>query len=362
MDIKPLRVGIVGANAARGWAKDAHVPALAALPGLVLEAVSARTQASADAAAQAFGARRAFGNSLDLVRDPAVDIVSVTVRVPEHREIVLAALAAGKHVYCEWPLGRDAAETEEMAKTAAGTRSHVMIGLQALSSPAIRHAALLVASGVFGRPQSLRVLVPTAGWGPVAPPFYAYLQDKRNGATLATIGAGHVLAAVEHLVGGYTEVDALTSIFQKTVQIAGSDAVVERTCADHMLIIGRHASGCVSSMEVIGGVQQVGRIELVGSKGTLTLQSRHPGGFQVGNIEWEASVATDPVPAATSPGLTGGPANVAEAYARLASDIRTDTWSIPDFRLALHNTRLLDAIELASESGRRQVVVPGAPD
>ena len=121
-----------GANAARGWAKDAHVPALAALPGLVLEAVSARTQASADAAAQAFGARRAFGNSLDLVRDPAVDIVSVTVRVPEHREIVLAALAAGKHVYCEWPLGRDAAETEEMAKTAAGTRSHVMIGLQAL--------------------------------------------------------------------------------------------------------------------------------------------------------------------------------------------------------------------------------------
>lgn len=115
-------------------------------------------------------------------------------------------------------------------------------------------------------------------------------------------------------------------------------------------------------MEVIGGVQQVGRIELVGSKGTLTLQSRHPGGFQVGNIEWEASLATDPVPAATSPGLTGGPANVAEAYARLASDIRTDTWSIPDFRLALHNTRLLDAIELASESGRRQVLVPGAPD
>src|SRR6516164_6889129 len=112
---KPIRVGIVGANAQRAWAHDAHVPALAALPGFQLAAVSARTQELAEAARAAFGAGRAFGDSLALVRDPDIDLVAVTVKVPEHRAVVLAALAAGKHVYCEWPLGRDLAEAEEMA-------------------------------------------------------------------------------------------------------------------------------------------------------------------------------------------------------------------------------------------------------
>ena len=356
MSNTPLRVGIVGANAKRAWAKDAHVPALATLPGLTLEAVSARTQPLADEAAAAFGAKRAFGDSLAMVRDPGIDIITVTIRVPEHREIVLAALAAGKHVYCEWPLGRDIAEAEEMANVASKGKSHVMIGLQALSAPAIHHAAKLVNAGVFGRPQSLRVLVPTAGWGPVAPLFYAYLQDKKNGATLATIGAGHVLAAVEAIVGRYTEVDALNTIFQKTVKIVGTDEAVERTCADHMLIIGRHESGCVSSMEVIGGVNEPGRIELVGSKGKLVLTSRAPGGYQVGNIEWEASIATEPVPQPVSPGLVLGPVNVSEAYARLESDIRNGTRTIPDFATAVRITRVLDAIDAASDSGRRQAL------
>ena len=354
MSNTPLRVGIVGANAKRAWAKDAHVPALATLPGLTLEAVSARTQPLADEAAVALGAKRAFDDSLAMVRDPNIDIITVTIRVPDHREIVLAALAAGKHVYCEWPLGRDIAEAEEMSKVAASSKSHVMIGLQALSAPAIRHAAKLAAAGVFGRPQSLRVLVPTAGWGPVAPPFYAYLQDKRNGATLATIGAGHVLAAVEAIVGQYTEVDALNTIFQKTVKIVGTEDEVERTCADHMLIIGRHSSGCVSSMEVIGGVNKPGRIELVGTLGTLVLTSRAPGGYQVGNIEWEASIPTDPVPQAVSSGLVFGPANVSEAYASFEADIRNGTRTVPDFATAVRITRVLDAIDAASDSGWRQ--------
>ena len=106
----PLRIGFAGANAERGWAKDAHFPALKALPGLAVHAVSARTQEIADAAAAAFGAAKAFGDSLAMARDPDIDIVAVTVKVPEHRQIVLAALEAGKHVYCEWPLARDHAE------------------------------------------------------------------------------------------------------------------------------------------------------------------------------------------------------------------------------------------------------------
>lgn len=353
----PLRVGIVGANAERGWARDAHVRALKALPQLALAAVSARSQPLADQAAAAFGAARAFGDSLALVRDPGVDVVAVTVKVPEHRAIVLAALEAGKHVYCEWPLGRDAAEAEEMARAAARARaSHVVVGLQALCAPALRHAAKLVASGALGTPRMLRVISPTAGWGAEAPAFYAYLQDKRNGATLATIGGGHTLAAMEAVVGPYAEVDARSGILHRTVRITGTDQTVERTCPDHLLVLGRHASGCLSSLEVIGGQMRAPfRMDLIASGGTLSVSApRADGGFQVTNLECQTSATSDPPPAPVSPALSGPPANVAETWARFADDIRAGQHTLPDFELALRLTQLLDAIETAAEEGRRQ--------
>ena len=166
----PLRLGIAGANPERGWFRDAHFPALKALPGLAIHAVSARTQEIADAARAAFGATTAYADSLALARDPDVDIVAVTVKVPEHRAIVLAALAAGKHVYCEWPLGRDLAEAEEMAAAARAAGIHAAVGLQGANAAAVRHAAQLVREGAIGRPLNLRVVSSTAGWGAAAPP------------------------------------------------------------------------------------------------------------------------------------------------------------------------------------------------
>ena len=142
-----LKLAIAGANPERGWARDTHIPALSAIPGIELYAVSARTQEIADAAAAAFGARKAYGDSLEMARDPDVDVVAVLVKVPEHRAIVLAALAAGKHVYCEWPLARDSEEAEELAAAARAAGTHVAIGLQGANSIAVRHAAKLVARG-----------------------------------------------------------------------------------------------------------------------------------------------------------------------------------------------------------------------
>ena len=182
-------------------------------------------------AAALFGASSAHADSLELAQDPAVDIVAVTVKVPEHRAIVLAALAAGKHVYCEWPLGRDLAEAEEMRDAAASAGVHACIGLQGENSHAVRHAARLVQDGAIGRPLSLRVVSPTAGWGAISPPNYAYLQDKRNGATLSTIAGGHTLAAIEAVVGAYLEVGARASILVDWMSLGATGETVSRTCA-----------------------------------------------------------------------------------------------------------------------------------
>jgi predicted dehydrogenase len=351
------RIGLVGGNATRAWAHDAHVPALRKMTDrFVIEAVSARTQELADEANAAFGGNRAFGDSLALVRDPDVDVVAVSVKVPEHRAVVLAALAAGKHVYCEWPLGRDLAEAEEMA-AAVPEGAHVMIGTQALSAPAVLHARKLIDEGHLGELQVCRVFSPTGGWGDSAPPHYAYLQDKANGATLETIAGGHTLTMLEYLLGPYREVDARNSIMRKQVPIVGSDEVVERTCADHMLVLGHHESGCVSTLEVTGGVANRDfSLELVGTKGSLTMSSSFPGGYQAGTIVLETSFDAPPVPAHVVEGLRYAPVNVAEAWARFADDIENDTYTVPDFEDAVRLTRLLDAIDAASASGQRQKV------
>src|SRR5712672_1187457 len=103
--LSTLGVGIVGVSPVRGWAATAHIPALAALPNYEIRALSAHSSEAARAAGEVFGISAAFSDHERLVTRPDIDVVAVTVKVPLHRELVSAALAAGKDVYCEWPLG-----------------------------------------------------------------------------------------------------------------------------------------------------------------------------------------------------------------------------------------------------------------
>ena len=103
----PLRVGVVGATLARGWATAAHLPALTALPEFTVTAVPTTKAETARATAEAFGVPLAFEDDARLIASPEVDVVAVTVKVTGHDALVRAALAAGKHVFCEWPLGTD---------------------------------------------------------------------------------------------------------------------------------------------------------------------------------------------------------------------------------------------------------------
>src|SRR5881396_2772852 len=113
---KRIRVGIIGANPDRGWAAQAHIPALRSLADdFEVTALSTSRRESADAASKLFGVPAAFDNHQELVNSPVVDVVAVTVKVPYHLELATAALEAGKAVYCEWPLGNGLKEAESLA-------------------------------------------------------------------------------------------------------------------------------------------------------------------------------------------------------------------------------------------------------
>src|SRR5881275_2224781 len=148
-----IRVGIVGATVTQGgsgWGANAHVPALKALPGYELKAVCTSHEDTAKASAAAFGAERGFHRFSDMAAHPEVDLIVVCVRVPGHRELVLAGLQAGKPVFCEWPLGANLAEAEEMAGLARRRSLKTIVGLQARSDPTILYARDLIKEGHIG--------------------------------------------------------------------------------------------------------------------------------------------------------------------------------------------------------------------
>src|SRR3989441_7330325 len=133
---KRIRVGIIGANPDRGWAAQAHIPALKSLSDdFEITALSTTRRESADAASKLFGVPAAFDNHQELVNSPAVDVVAVTVKVPYHLELATAAIGAGKAVYCEWPLGNGLKEAETLAAVARNQGVLAVAGLKARAPP-----------------------------------------------------------------------------------------------------------------------------------------------------------------------------------------------------------------------------------
>src|SRR5947207_10329279 len=185
-----LGVGIVGVSPARGWAATAHIPALRALPGYEIRALSAHNAESARAAGQAFGVSAVFSDNERLVTQPDIDVVAVTVKVPHHRELVSAALAAGKAGYCEWPLGRDLDDARAMAALAAKQGVRTIVGLQARQAPAIEFVQGLLGDGYVGEVLST-TMVGLSVRGEVVGQPNAYMLDETNGADARTTPAGH---------------------------------------------------------------------------------------------------------------------------------------------------------------------------
>src|SRR2546422_3564644 len=134
---KRIRVGIIGANPDRGWAAQAHIPALKSLPAdFEITALSTTRRESADAAGRLFGVPAAFDNHQELVNSSSVDVVAVTVKVPHHLDLATAALEAGKAVYCEWPLGNGLKEAETLAALAKKKGVLAVAGLAGSPAPA----------------------------------------------------------------------------------------------------------------------------------------------------------------------------------------------------------------------------------
>jgi predicted dehydrogenase len=360
-----LGVGIIGVSPVRGWAATAHIPALRVLPNYDIRALSASSAGSARAAGEAFGVSAVFSDHEQLMTQPDIDLVAVTVRAPLHRELVSAALAAGKAVYCEWPLGRDLDDARAMAVLAAEQGVRTVVGLQARQAPAIEFVQELLREGYVGEVLSTTV-VGLSVLGHVLGQPNAYMLDATNGANVLTIAVGHSLDLLSHVLGEFADLSAVSDLRRPLITIEETGEQVVKTAPDQIAVIGTLTSGATASIHVreavAGGTGFLWEIN--GTDGTLgiTADAAQPQIYPltVSGAQGQNEPAELAVPAALTQrwpaltGLEGTPAfNVGRAYAAFASDIDHGTHTVPDFADAVRRHEVIGAIERSAASGAR---------
>ncbi len=353
---KPLQVGIIGASAKAGWARESHVPAVQKLAGLELGAVVVRKQDEADAAAKTFGARVGYADPQALFDDPAIDIVTVAVKVPDHHDLVLGALRAGKHVYCEWPLSPTLAQAQELASAARDAGVKVAIGLQTRANPAVHRAAELIAQGAVGRVLGARCYSTSAAWGGVIQPGMLFAEKPEAGVNLVIIQGAHTIDLMIALLGGLANASALASRQYPRVEVQGEDRMVERETFDHIIAQGELQAGGTFVAEIMGGRPKETPFELVamGDKGELSLTGGAPRGFQSGRLALALNGEPQNIDEGERAGFPDEALNVAGVYARLRDDIVNDTRTSPDFDHAVRLTRLVEDLLASSADGQRR--------
>jgi predicted dehydrogenase len=362
-----LGVGIIGVNPAWGWAATAHIPALRALPSYDVRALSATSPEAARVAGEAFGVAAVFSDHEELVVQPDVDVVAVTVKVPHHRELVSAALAAGKTVYCEWPLGRDLDDARAMATLAAEQGVRTIVGLQARQAPAIEFVRELLRDGYVGEVLSTTMIGVSVPGDVVIQPN-VYMLDRNNGANLLTVAVGHSLDTLNHVLGEFADLSAVSAIRRPLITAEQTRERIVKTAVDQVAIIGTLTSGATASIHVreavAGGTGFLWEIN--GTDGTvrITADAALPEIFPltVAGVRGGGEPAELAVPAALTqkwPALTsleGAPAfNVGRAYAAFAADIENRTHTVPDFADAVRRHEVIAAIERSAASGERVV-------
>src|SRR5437588_3648148 len=244
-----LGVGIIGVSPVRGCAATAPIPALRVLPNYEIRALSAHSADSARAAGEAFGVSAVFSDHEQLVTQADVDVVAVTVKVPHHRELVSAALAAGKAVYCEWPLGRNLDDARAMAALAAEQGVRTVVGLQARQAPAIEFVQQLLRDGYVGEVLSTTMLGVSIAGDTLGQPN-AYMLDKTNGANVLTIAVGHSLDLLNYVLGEFADLSAISDVRRPLISIEGTGERIVKTAADQIAVIGTLTSGATASIHI----------------------------------------------------------------------------------------------------------------
>ena len=367
-----IRIGLIGA----GFMGRAHTIAyrevgavfdLAAAP--VLELIAEIDQRTATTAARKLGFRRATADWRQLVQDPAVDLVDITAPTAAHREIAIAALAAGKHVYCEKPLAVTAAEARGLAARAAKTGVVTMVGFNYLKNPIQILARDIIASGEIGEIIDFRGIHAEDYMMNTEGPMTWRCSGPLGSGVVADLGS-HIISLARYLAGPIESVCGTLDTIVKQRPVAPGARRRQRVRADDQArFLVRFANGSGGTIEaswVSTGRKMQLAYEIAGTKGSLAFtQERmnelrlYAAGQKPGRAGYK-TIATDanhpPYGAfCPAPGHQLGFNDMKVVEVRdllLAVAGKGKAW--PDFREAWEIQRVIEAV-IRSDAGRRWV-------
>lgn len=178
-----------------------------------LEIVAGRDSERRNAFAASFGFARTTADWRAIIDDPAVGIFDNSAPNDLHEEPTFAAIAAGKHVICEKPLGRTGAEALRIWQAADRAGVVHMSAFNYRFAPAIRKLKDLVSSGALGRPLHLRARY-LQDWltDPAAPATWRLDADQAGSGALGDLGS-HIADLSRFLVGEISEVTGALATF-----------------------------------------------------------------------------------------------------------------------------------------------------
>jgi len=289
------------------------------------------------------------------------------VRVPAHYTLSKDALEAGKHVYCEWPLGANTREAEELAALARKMNVKSMVGLQRRASPAYLYLRELVREGYVGEVLSVNLQQMASGVL-TRTSDRTWQRDRSLGANTLTITFGHTIDAMCMVVGEMTEVSAQVSTQVPKWFETDTKKYVDVTSPDNIMIQGKLEGGAIVNAYV-GVHPYFGsgyRFEIYGTEGTLSMVGGGEAGEEsrrkiMGGRKDDKALQELPIPDrlkwVPEEVRSGGASyDVGQMWVKFAESIRTGERIEPDFDSAVQRHRMLDAIVKASETGQRQKI------
>jgi len=212
--------------------------------------------------ADEFGFAKSTPDWRALVADPEVDVVSITTPNALHAPMAIAALEAGKHVWCEKPMAPSLSEAERMAEAARASGRVAILGYNYIQSPAVRYIARLLSEGAIGRLTHFRVEMDEDYMADAEAPF-SWRSEKSAGYGALDDFVVHPLSLVSTLIGMPREVfGEMGKPYPDRPDGAGRRAVENDDIATALLRMHGGASGSI----------QVSRCAW-GRKGRLLLQA-----------------------------------------------------------------------------------------
>ena len=198
-----IGTGFMGKSHALAW--NAVRPVFGDVPDIRLAHLGEMNDALAAAKAAEFGFKKASGDWRQVIADPEVDVVSITTPNKFHLEMTTAALAAGKHVWCEKPMAPNLPDAEKMLAAARASGKVAVLGYNYIQNPVIRHIGKLIREGVIGTVNHVRIEMDEDFLADPEAPFQQR-HEAINGYGAIDDFAVHPLSLVLTLFGGIERV------------------------------------------------------------------------------------------------------------------------------------------------------------